>query len=99
PRRHVIEPHEIAPLALHVADRPIRHRLERPAEAPPALPRVLRHAAFLPAVARQKHHDPIRLTERVSPQNQGVGGVVRHPGAGSNYTLATLKAVISCSPA
>src|SRR5207253_11488627 len=61
-------------------------RLERPAEPPPALPRVFRDAALLPAIAREKHHDPVRFTELIRPQNQRVGGVKRHPEAGPNCT-------------
>src|SRR6185295_14140260 len=52
----------------------------RAAEPPPALPRVLRHAALLAAIAGEKHHDPIRLTELVGPQDQRFGGVERHAG-------------------
>jgi hypothetical protein len=75
--------HQLAPLALDVADAPDRQRLERRAEAPPALPRVARHPALLAAIARQEHHDPIRLTELVGPEDQRVGGVGRHPEGGS----------------
>src|SRR5438445_475712 len=68
---------------------------ERAAEAAPALARVLRNAALLAAVPRQKHHNPVRLTELVGPENQCVGGVKRHREAGYNCTIGTPD----CGPA
>ena len=64
-RRSSAAPARAAPARVRHA--PAGHRLERPAEPPPALPRVLRHAALLAAIARQEHDDPIRLTELVGP--------------------------------
>ena len=73
-----VQRHQISALAFQVRDAPARHRLERAAEPPPALPRVLRDAALLPAIAREKHHDAIGLAELVGAQDQGVGGVEGH---------------------
>jgi len=63
--KYVVEPDELAALAFDVPHSADRHRLERPAEAAPALPGVLRDPALLPAIARQKHDNPVRLTELV----------------------------------
>src|SRR5436190_15085271 len=78
--------HQLAPLALEVADPTVCERFQRPTEPAAALPRILRNAALLAAIARQKHNDAIRLAELVGPQNQRIGGVERHPEAGSYAT-------------
>ncbi len=90
-RLHVVQAHQVAALALHIADASVRERLEARAEAPPALTRVFRDAALLPAIARQEDNDEIRFTELVGPQNQRVGGMERHPEADYNSTSARYR--------
>src|SRR5262249_23297974 len=76
----------IAVLTLEVADASACQGLERPAKPPPALARVLRDAALLASIARQKHDDAIRFAELVRPQDERVGRIERHRQAAFDCT-------------
>ena len=74
-RLDVVDPHQLALLALVVRDAGPRHRLERADEPRSRPPRALGDAALLAAIARQEHHDPIGFAQLVGAQDQRVGGV------------------------
>ena len=78
PRLDAIQPHQLAMLPLDVGHPAARERLERPAEPPPRLGRVLGDAALLAAILGQKHDDPIGLAVAVGAEHERVDRVGPH---------------------
>ena len=77
-RLRVVQADQLAPLFLEIGDTHVRQRLERADEVRLRPARTLGDTPFLAAIARQKHHNPVRFAELVGSENERVRAVEGH---------------------